>query len=308
MQSDQKSYSTLFPDERQCGETVLRSIQLVELRILKVVDFICSKHRITYWLDGGTLLGAVRHKGFIPWDDDIDIVMPRKDFDKFISLCQLHLPKDIELDATEKSIATRRYNVPCRLRDRHSKIIDAYNDDNHQRGIFIDIFPSDFFHTSGPLLLLEKSAKFLYRNLLNIHSPPLRGISYPPFVVNRILDAISPLVTAETPIKYFHRFVRKFLVGSKFQQRGRGLIGYGFDVRWTRIFRPEHIYPLKRMSFEDAEFPVPNDTDAVLKVFYGANYLTPPPPEKRGDKHFSSVVLDTRISQEPVFTDEGRSG
>lgn len=286
---------------------MLRSVQLVELRILKVVDRICTKHGLTYWLDGGTLLGAVRHGGFIPWDDDIDIVMPRKDFDAFIALCQRYLPNDIELDVAIGSNASRQYNVPCRLRDIYSEIISAHNNDNHMRGIFIDIFPSDFFHAHRPWLSVQKAAKSLYRNLLNIHAPPRRGLLYPPFVANRVLNAFSPFVTAETPIKHFHRFASKFLIRSKFQKRGEGLLGYGFDVRWTRIFKPEHIYPLKRMKFEDAEFLVPNNTDAVLKVFYGQNYMTPPPPDRRGDKHFSSIILDTRLSREQVFTNEGRS-
>ena len=64
-------FSKLYPDNRQEGETVLRQAQLVMLRMLKIIDYICRKHDISYWMCSGTLLGAVRHKGFIPWDDDL---------------------------------------------------------------------------------------------------------------------------------------------------------------------------------------------------------------------------------------------
>ena len=76
-----------IPDERLSGGTVLRQAQLVMLRILRVFDAICKKHSLTYWLDAGTLLGAARHGGFIPWDDDIDVMMPLADYEHFCKPC-----------------------------------------------------------------------------------------------------------------------------------------------------------------------------------------------------------------------------
>src|SRR4051794_13117596 len=68
-------FNQLFPDNRERGETRLRQSQLAMLRMLKIFDYLCTKHEITYFLTGGTLLGAVRHQGFIPWDDDVDVGM-----------------------------------------------------------------------------------------------------------------------------------------------------------------------------------------------------------------------------------------
>ena len=79
-------FENLFPDEREKGETRLRQCQLVMLRLLKIFDHLCTKHDIRYFLTGGTLLGAIRHKGFIPWDDDLDVGMTRVNYEKFVKL------------------------------------------------------------------------------------------------------------------------------------------------------------------------------------------------------------------------------
>jgi lipopolysaccharide cholinephosphotransferase len=295
MSFDPKNYSVLFPDDRHAAGTSLRSVQLIELRILKILDHICIRHNLTYWLDGGTLLGAVRHGGFIPWDDDVDIVMPRRDFDRFIEVARLELPGDLEIDAATTT-ADNDYNVPCRIRDRYSRIVDTQSAVHRQRGLFIDIFPSDDFHPGQPMLAVDLVLKALYRNLLKIHMPPANGAFRPMAIAaNRVLQVLAPLVTAETPVKLFRAFARKFLIGSKSRTSGTGNPGYGFDVRWTRVFRRSDIYPTGRIVFEDTEFSAPRNPDGVLRVFYGDDYMTPHPPSKRPASHFSSIILDTRL-------------
>ena len=77
--------------------TPLRKVQLMELDIFKEIVRICEENDLTYYISGGTYLGAVRHKGFIPWDDDMDVAMPRKDYRKFLEIAQKNLPKDLYL-------------------------------------------------------------------------------------------------------------------------------------------------------------------------------------------------------------------
>ena len=86
-----------FPDNRLTGDTSLRQIQLVMLRLLKIFDKICQEYNLTYWVDAGTLLGAIRHKGFIPWDDDLDVIMPYEDYLKFLKLPATVFPDDVFL-------------------------------------------------------------------------------------------------------------------------------------------------------------------------------------------------------------------
>lgn len=300
MQIDTQSRDFELLDERHTGATVLRSVQLIELRLLKVLDHICIKHGLVYWLDGGTLLGAVRHGGFIPWDDDIDIAMPRKDFCQFIELARTELPDDLEIE-TASDTDVVNYNIPCRIRDLHSRIIDTHSQIHRQRGIFIDILPIDEYHRSAVKRAMERFMKFLYRNLLRVYFPPSRGATRPAaLILHWVLESFSPFVTSETPIRAFRHFVRNQFIQNDRRKPVMGDPGYGFDVKWVRIFNRADIYPITRIRFESAEFCAPHNPDGVLRIFYGHDYMTPPPPSKRARAHFTSVILDTRVDMTPV--------
>ncbi len=88
-------FDKLFPDNRETGDTPLRQCQLVMLRMFKIFDYLCNKHNIKYFLTGGSLIGAVRHSGFIPWDDDLDVGMTRKNYELFVQKAVSELPQDI---------------------------------------------------------------------------------------------------------------------------------------------------------------------------------------------------------------------
>ena len=124
----------------------LRKCQLKELSILEEVDRICRKHGIEYWLDGGTLLGAVRHKGFIPWDDDIDIAMTLDGLRQFCKVAPAELPHSLFLQTPETDPKLKEPIV--KIRDLNSLFIessDTFNVD-YEKGIFIDIFPFEKKH------------------------------------------------------------------------------------------------------------------------------------------------------------------
>ncbi len=121
----------------------VKKLQQVELRLFKSFLTICEKEKLRYFLIGGTLIGAVRHKGFIPWDDDIDIGMPRKDYEKFIQVASRYLP-DCYFLQTMKS--DRNYPYPfAKIRDNNTLYLEdllAHQEMHH--GIWIDIFPLDY--------------------------------------------------------------------------------------------------------------------------------------------------------------------
>ena len=120
----------------------LRRQQMVMLEMVTVLDKICKKHDIPYFLYGGTLLGAFRHNGFIPWDDDLDVAMMRQDYKRLMKVLPSELPEDIALqnNDTDKNY----FLFITKLRDKRS-FLDEGNFDKvfKERGIFIDIFPLD---------------------------------------------------------------------------------------------------------------------------------------------------------------------
>lgn len=116
------------------------------LQILCATDKICTEHHLTYWLEGGTLLGAVRHHGFIPWDDDMDISMPRKDYEQFLKIAPQLLPKDLFLQTQQSD---PQYKLPiAKIRKRGTLLIETgeTGNENYCHGIFIDIIPNDYYH------------------------------------------------------------------------------------------------------------------------------------------------------------------
>ena len=127
----------------------LRACQLKQLEILKDIDKACQKMGISYWLDGGTLLGAVRHGGFIPWDDDIDIAMDVKDLRRFVKEGQSYLPQNLMIQSRETNPQVRAQNV--KVRDLNSLYVEKVDNfiDDYEKGIYVDIFPFDR-HPNAP--------------------------------------------------------------------------------------------------------------------------------------------------------------
>src|SRR5690242_9470114 len=138
----QIDFNCLFPDNRENGETRLRQCQLVMLRMFKIFDFLCTRHQIKYFLTGGSLIGAVRHQGFIPWDDDLDVGMTRENYERFIQYAVPELPNDIFFQNINTDPFYRETDyVDARLRDKYSSYnhIGKKNNAFHE-GLQVDIF------------------------------------------------------------------------------------------------------------------------------------------------------------------------
>ena len=123
--------------------SLLRRQQLRMLDILREVDRICRKHHISYWLSSGTLIGALRHDGFIPWDDDLDIEMMRSDYLRLMSVLPSELPDWLALQNDETDPGY--FYFYAKLRDRRSRMLEQNAYDRHwkEQGIYIDIFPME---------------------------------------------------------------------------------------------------------------------------------------------------------------------
>lgn len=250
--------------------TVLRRAQLRMLEILTEVDKICEKHSIPYWLDFGTLLGAVRHDGFIPWDDDLDISCLNKDYKRLCRHLNQELPEHLKFQDwnNEKNLLMKMGKV----RDTKSYFEEELYEEGAltYQGIYIDIFPT----VRIPSLSIRKKIDFLYgrayRRLRGYNSSKkeyLIACLIWPFA--RVLELISKGLT--------------FFMGKDKMSNM-----YGSLVLYCEHSMKD-IFPLKKIQFEGHEFYAPGNTDIHLKQIYG-DYMKIPAEDNR-QIHASKIVF-----------------
>lgn len=249
-------------------ETDLRKLQLVILEIMKVIDEMCRANNIEYWIDSGTLLGSVRHGGFIPWDDDCDICMKREDYEKFEKIAGTNLPEGLFYDSKH---TVNRCQKEVNIQPSFAKIYYLGHFKGYERasgekcmGTFVDIFPCDSVNEK---MLNKKWCKALNR------------ISYfrktrPSKFRDHIKLFLQNIKVENIWIDYCKRAKEKKLTDS---------IVYGVDTpfmdnRWRH--RNEVVFPLKEYDFEGYKFYGPSDYDTYLKKYYG-DYMSFPPEEER---------------------------
>lgn len=144
MDDADSEFAELFPDRRAEGDTNLRRCQLVMIRMLKILDHICRSENISYWMTAGTLIGALRHRGMIPWDCDIDIAMTDEDYQAFLKVVH-RLPSDIFFQ-NQRTDPKYKSKIMAKLRDRHSNFYEWQSQNPDARwhnGLQVDIF---FYH------------------------------------------------------------------------------------------------------------------------------------------------------------------
>lgn len=237
----------------------LRFQQLRMLEMLAYFDDVCRRHGIRYWLSSGTLIGAVRHGGFIPWDDDVDVEMLRDDYEKLITIFENEPNPKFILQTHRTDFY---YFQPfAKLRDPNSLIKETGTDVDRlykYQGIFIDVFvldPSSSRRVAYVAHILHNT--LILNRISKIKSPTLRLVYY-----KTVYGALHKLLFPT--IRFFMK------AGTK--DRLRHALGGGF---FGERFYHE-LFPLKTVLFENLTLPVPHHYDCLLKRIYG-NYMTLPP-------------------------------
>ena len=269
------------------GETLLRQCQLVELEILDEFVKLCEKYQLRYFLNAGTLLGAVRHGGFIPWDDDVDVAMPMEDFKKFIRLTKNDIPDHLYLQIPGKEPGV--IEGFGKLMDRRSFFCQAETDVRVPCGIYIDIFP--FIRV--PALPKKLEAFLTYWSYQSWMASQLHKNLPHRFVVGLLLSAVKSLVwrTIFHSIRFVYFLLRPFYPEHMHDPFTACPVAAGV------VSVPEDkLLPTKKMMFEGKLYNVPNDPDAYLTQHYG-DWRTLPPPEKR---HWhASIICPTQAPDQP---------
>ena len=254
----------------------LRDAQMLMADILKDVHKICEKHGLKYFLDAGTLLGAVRHKGFIPWDDDMDIGMLREDYEKFLEIAKKELPEHLFLQTFETDDKYDIYQVPCKIRYNGTILIEkgiAENSEMHN-GIYIDVFPYDSLPKSNLAYKIQRSLSYnVLKSFIRIRETPDK-LSFK----NKITFTFYKIVRNLFPYKRRKKFF-DFLV--KWNDVNSPYMGYGLDTVWSEyIYKKEDYFELTKLEFEGNHFYGPKNYDAILTQLYG-DYMTLPKEEDR---------------------------
>ena len=241
---------------------VLREAQLIMLDMLVEFDRICKKHNLQYWLDSGTLLGAVRHKGFIPWDDDIDISMPVEDYNKFVLIAQNELP-DFIFFQTTKTDSSFPFDY-IKLRSQKAKIVEFHEQNReiaYHQGVFVDIFPMLTIPNSEFYQQFYTDIFKLIRSVasISLHTP--EGQNRPKERA-KLIEALA-------------------IMHQGWQKKDTKIIYGGEMPDVPAWFDYQSIFPLRKMEFEGLEFSVPHDSHHYLDAIYSFDYMELPPLDKR---------------------------
>lgn len=258
-------------------EITQEEIKKIQLDILSHIDSFCSQNGLRYYLSGGSLIGAIRHKGFIPWDDDIDIVMLRSDYNRF---ADEYVKKDRSKYHLFSSKNIPNFQLPYMKVDDSDTIFQEEITEPIQMGVNIDIFPVDFLpNDKGECIKLIKKNTRLIQLLTLKRLPILRRRG---FLKNLTLFC-AHLALSIIP---FHLLVRKITHNaSKYkseQTKYCGCVVWGYGVKEINLV--ENYKDSLRAKFEDREFSIPVGYDNYLTSLFG-NYMQLPPEEKRITHH-----------------------
>lgn len=251
----------------------IAAAQKVMLDILIEVHKICVKHNITYWLEAGTLLGAVRHKGFIPWDDDIDISMPREDYEKFLEIAQRELPSDLFLQTNKTDPEYSREIT--KVRKLNTLLIETgeTGNENYCHGIFIDIFPYDYYKKAWFVKWMRWTC--LIRN---------RKEKYKRGTFKRAITTLYTNIFLLIPIE-ISKFIKNKLAKKPewFRDKNSEYFSFTLFHGIPCATKTKDILPVKleKNIFEGYAFFIPRNSRNFLKVAFGDDYMELPPLSAR---------------------------
>lgn len=257
--------------------TELRHLQLVILEIIRDIDFFCQQYGIDYYLLGGSALGAIRHQGFIPWDDDLDICMNSANYKKFVQLAKEKL--DPEKYYVQEGLVDWPLNFSkVKLKGTHLSESECNADLTGEDGIFIDIFKLENAPSKKHLQLMQ----YILAKYYLCYQLAERGFYHADFKKKLMMALSSPL-----KIKWLRNIVKGRI--EKYSDQSEYYGSFYFRTRSKNAFTKKEIFGLpSRKPFEDMMLPVPENYHEYLTQIFG-DYMTPPPPEQRVGLHMLNV-------------------
>lgn len=239
--------------------SVLRQIQLGALDTLIEFDSVCKKNNIQYWLDSGTLLGAMRHGGFIPWDDDVDICVSRRDLRRLLKCLKRDLGGNFRLHNGRKDNYPDSVNHCLISRVLNKRVLvsrkkDIYGNSLYEP-IWIDIFPLENGSLAIKKIVEKTYGKFLRRKTFMIQDGKFKHL------LSVVLEFVS------LPFIQLLRFYGRLFHGTTYI--------HDYGINFNSLRHKKDVFPLIEHSFEGVMFPCPGNADNYLSKLYGNWHLLP---------------------------------
>lgn len=261
----------------------LEKIKALEIEMMEDIKKICEKHNIKYFLVGGSLLGAIRHQGFIPWDDDLDIGMLREDYEVFRRVA----PKELSDKYSYQSFRTEKnsHYIFDKIRLKNTFFSTKYsNMFDIENGIFIDILIYDRTSKNKKLQKMHTNALRRWTRVISIKwaNKPRKNVAYK---ASKIMLPFMRLV----PFKYYHMFFELMLKWYRKTKNPYVIDGVGQNID-KGAFPIEWLEDTIDVKFENTSFPIPKDYDKYLRHWYGNNYMKLLPYSTRNSGHLLARI------------------
>ncbi len=277
---------------RKPGEELsLREVQMGALDILRRIDAVCEEEGLRYWVAYGTLIGAVRHKGFIPWDDDLDIMMPRPDYEKLVSHFVRNAGSEKPLVALVPEGGRNQPFLITRISDTRFRMEGEYGDLVDGLGTFVDVYPLDGMGDDYEEAKRREAEAYGH--------------------VRKYVQALNPKTNSVKagPLKSLAKAAHAALLGepSRYQGKLEGLRDefsyeesrYVAVAAWpssedTSVYPRALFEGTERVPFEDATVPVPAGYDEILRTDFGDYMQLPPAEMQKPHKTYSIYRVEEK--------------
>ena len=257
----------------------LENLKTCLMYIMKDIHRVCVENDIRYFCYGGTMLGAVRHKGFIPWDDDMDICMPRPDYERFMQIADAKLKEDLFVENYKN---TKGYGHPFGKvmlkgtvwKENFTEKVDCH------KNIYVDVFPLDCISSDPMRFKWDTIRVRIIQRMLLLNC----SYKYTKKGIKKILYRMGYWFSKKWKKETLISLWEKLAIKDEKLQNGQYTIFSGVYPIGREVVLKDEIQEFTEMPFEDTEFVVPKAYDAILKRMYG-DYMVLPPKEKQVSHH-----------------------
>lgn len=260
-------------------EVDIKRLHGVLVEILDYVCDVCQEHGLTCMLVYGTALGAYRHDGFIPWDDDVDIAMPRDDYNKFLQI--MKEKKDGLYELQNEDNEENYFLTFAKVRKKNTVFIETIAENlYHNNGIYIDIFPLDYVQDCNAKTYKLKQALIKYlKHILKFSSCKdlyRQKRSRLGYCVEWLLSIPAMLI----PRKVLLKKLNKLMEGKTTKEQANYIAQYDDDTI-GQVMPYNYYFPAQKHIYEGNYYYIPNEIESYLRRCYGDTFMELPPEEKR---------------------------